>query len=93
VVAARSFARIHWQNLVNFGVLPLTFADPADYDRLRQGDRLRLSGIRAALHAGKRLEAQVNGYSVALQHDLSPRQLDLLLSGGVINWLRERIAA
>ncbi|MBV8911796.1 MAG: aconitate hydratase, partial [Acetobacteraceae bacterium] len=75
LVAARSFARIHWQNLVNFGVLPLTFADPADYDRLRQGDVLKLSGVRGSLRAGPELRAQVNGHSVLLRHDLSPRQL------------------
>jgi aconitate hydratase len=45
-VLARSFARIHWQNLVNFGVLPLTFADLADYDRLKVGDMIRLSGTK-----------------------------------------------
>ena len=50
VVIARSFARIHWQNLVNFGVLPLTFADPADYDRLDLGDTIQLAGVAAAAH-------------------------------------------
>lgn len=90
LVAARSFARIHWQNLVNFGVLPLTFADPADYARLQQGNVLTLSGVRARLQAGRELKARINGHVVTLVHDLSPRQLDLLLRGGVINWLRDR---
>ena len=79
LVAARSFARIHWQNLVNFGVLPLTFADPADYGRLQQGNVVTLSGVRAGLRAGRELRAGINGQKVTLVHDLSPRQLDLLL--------------
>jgi aconitase A len=45
VVIAKSFARIHWQNLVNFGIPPLTFADPADYDRIDRDDVLRITGV------------------------------------------------
>jgi aconitate hydratase len=99
VVLARSFARIHWQNLANFGVLPLTFVDPGDYGVLAQSDMVRLAGVHAALRSGHPgLEAWVktgNGAErrVALRHDLSPRQVDLMLAGGVINWLRQRLAA
>ncbi|MDQ4060615.1 MAG: aconitate hydratase [Pseudomonadota bacterium] len=95
-VLARSFARIHWQNLINFGVLPLTFVDPGDYDRIEEGDVIRLSGVHEALRSGRReLSASLDGRdrTIALRHDLSPRQVDLLLSGGVVNWLRERLAA
>lgn len=46
---AKSYARIHWQNLANFGVLALEFDDPADYDRVEQGDEIRLEGLHAAL--------------------------------------------
>src|SRR3954467_11474274 len=73
-VLARSFARIHWQNLVNFGVLPLTFADPGDYDSLKLGDVIRLSGVHAILRSGtKRLTASLgDGKStIALRHNLS----------------------
>lgn len=100
VVAARSFARIHWQNLVNFGVLPLTFADPADCDALRQGDVLRIAGLRRALQAGPEVRATVERQgggqgraAIRLRHDLSERQLRLLLAGGVVNWLRDRLGA
>jgi aconitate hydratase len=98
VVLARSFARIHWQNLANFGVLPLTFANPGDYDRIAQGEVVRFSGVHGALRSGKReFGAAVDsaggaGRRIALVHDLSPRQVDLLLAGGVINWLRQRLA-
>jgi len=90
LVVARSFARIHWQNLVNFGILPLTFADPADYNRIDRDDVLRISGVRQALQQADRVDAELagKGVRIALRHDLSERQIDLLLAGGVINWLR-----
>ncbi|MGY2052048.1 aconitate hydratase [Methylobacterium sp. JK268] len=93
VVLAKAFARIHWQNLVNFGVLPLAFADPAEYDALQPGDVVAIDGIAAALAAGPDVTARVNdgARTLRLRHDLSPRQIDLLLKGGVINWLRERL--
>ena len=55
---------------------------------------IELSGVRAALRSGRELRAALagKGRTIALRHDLSPRQLDLLLAGGVINWLRERLA-
>ncbi len=92
-VLAKTFARIHWQNLVNFGVLPLTFADPSDFDRLEIGDIIEIRGIRAALEAGPTVAASVNRgrYTIQLRHDLSRRQIELLLRGGVINWLRDRM--
>jgi aconitate hydratase len=91
-VIAKSFARIHWQNLVNFGVLPLNFSDPTDLDRLQIGDVLEINEIPAALAAGPDITATVNGKPLRLQHNLSARQIDFLSRGGVINWLRERIA-
>jgi aconitate hydratase len=91
LVVAKSFARIHWQNLVNFGILPLTFDDPSDHDRIERDDVLQISGVREALQQGDRIMAEIAGKNgtMVLRHDLSPRQIDLLLAGGVINWLRE----
>jgi aconitate hydratase len=95
VIIAKRFARIHWQNLVNFGVLPLTFSHAGDYDRIERGDVIRLSGVHAALRSGRELRASVadGKHTIVLHQDLSRRQVDLLLSGGVINWLRHRLAA
>lgn len=90
-VLAKSFARIHWQNLVNFGVLPLTFADPADYDGLEIGDVVEIADVAGTLKAGKAVTARVRGREIALRHDLSDRQIEVLLAGGVINWLRARL--
>ncbi|MCJ2135068.1 aconitate hydratase [Methylobacterium sp. J-026] len=94
-VLAKSFARIHWQNLVNFGVLPLTFQDPSDYDRLELGDTVEIAGIAEALAAGPTITATIRGgrQTIRLRHDLSPRQIEILLAGGVIAWLRGRIQA
>lgn len=93
-VVAVSFARIHWQNLANFGVLALAFTNPADHDRIQQGDVLLLTGIREALVTGTailvRNETRDEVYPV--RHGLSTRQVDMLLAGGLIPWLRERRA-
>ena len=83
------------EGLANFGVLALTFADLTDYDRLQRGDIVALDTIHATLRSGeKTFTAAINSgeRSVRLGHDLSPRQIDILLAGGVINWLRERLA-
>jgi aconitate hydratase len=92
LVIAKSFARIHWQNLVNFGVVPLTFAEPGDYDALERDEVIRIPALHLALRAGRELVARLSGQDrdLRLRHDLSERQLDLVLGGGVINWIRSR---
>jgi aconitate hydratase len=89
LVVAKSFARIHWQNLINFGVLPLQFENPDDYDRLEPGDRLLAEDLPATLEAGREVPVDVNGNGlhVTLVHDLSPRQLAIVRAGSVLNWL------
>jgi aconitate hydratase len=93
VVVARSYARIHWQNLANFGVLALEFADPSDYDGIDQGDTLVLEGLHDALRDGREVSAQVADRRVRLRHRLSPRQVDMVLAGGVIPMLRRALDA
>lgn len=95
LVLTKSFARIHAQNLVNFGVLPLRFAHPADHDAVAQGDVLVLRGIRRAITAGRevRVENRRTGRTFIALHDLSPRQVDVLLAGGLIPWIRQRKGA
>ncbi len=88
VVIARSIARIHWQNLPCFGVLPLTFENPTDLDRLNEGSRIRIDALREQLAAGNTLTATLDdGERLVLRHELSPRQQAILSDGGVINWL------
>ncbi|SDM26253.1 aconitase [Franzmannia pantelleriensis] len=93
VVLARSFARIHWQNLVCFGALPLTFIDDADAERLAQDDRIIIRDLHAQLAASATLSAEVVGKGeIRLHHGLSQRQRALLAAGGVINYLKARPA-
>jgi aconitate hydratase len=91
-VVAKGFARIHHQNLVNFGVLPLTFEDPSDYDSLETGETLVIRGIRETIAAGEdslTVEVKGKGIQFLAGFDLSPREREVLLAGGVTNWIRE----
>ena len=87
-VIAKSFARIHAANLINAGILPLCFADPADYDRLRQGDRLCLRHVHEGLESGS-ITLEVNGEEIPLVCAFSERQRRVLLAGGLLNYTRE----
>jgi aconitate hydratase len=91
-VLARSFARIHWQNLINFGILPLTFVDPTDWERILEGDELRLPDVAKAIRTGNEVTVvnETAGESLTLRHALSPRQVEMLLTGGLLNLLRRR---
>jgi aconitate hydratase len=92
LVLARSFARIHRQNLSNFGVLPLRFVDEDEYDRIGQEAVLHLKDVREQLSGGSRVRIHELSQDRELQaeHDLSGRQLQAVLSGGLTNWIRER---
>lgn len=85
IVIAKSFARIHWQNLINFGVLPLTFANWEDFDRLQPGTAIHVAKIAEALKTDRKITADTVTGPVALRHSLSTRQIDILLAGGAIN--------
>jgi len=93
-VLAKGFARIHAQNLINFGVLPLTFVDPADLDGIQAGDVLRLTDLRHVLAEGRELvvEKVTRQYKFQVRHTMSPRQVQFLLSGGLISWMKERLS-
>lgn len=90
-VITKSFARIHKANLVNFGILPLTFANPADYDRVNQDDELRIIGIRGSLSESPSLAVEdiTQGITFEVQHDLSPRQIEIILAGGMLNFTKK----
>jgi aconitate hydratase len=89
VVIAKSFARIHWQNLANFGILALEFADDADYDALEQGATLSFSGVHDALRGGSEISATVDGTEYTFRHQLSERQVSMVLAGGLIREIAE----
>ena len=85
-VVAKSFERIHIDNLANFGIAPLVFVDPSAYDRVDQGDEVAIPELRAALAAGRELTLidRSKGIEVALHCPLSPRQRKILLAGGLL---------
>jgi aconitate hydratase len=91
-VIAFSFARIHWQNMANFGILPLTFTDTADLVCIEQGDELELPNVRQKLAAGKPilLVNKSKNEEYAVEHSLSPRQVEMILAGSRINLFRQK---
>ncbi len=88
-VIAKSFARIHAANLINAGIMPLTFADPDDYDRIRQGDRLTLSGVWSGMDSGViSLHDETNGAVIRLTCAYTDRQKDILKAGGLLAYTK-----
>lgn len=89
-VVAKSFARIHAANLINAGILPLTFENPADYDALQPGARLRIDDIRAGMAAGSlTLTDTAAGKAYSVVCSLTERQQAILLAGGLLNYTKE----
>ncbi len=89
-VIAKSFARIHAANLINAGILPLTFVSPDDYDALEQGDPLTIEGALEGLNTGRfTLINGRTGARFALQGVFSPRQAAILRAGGLLNYTRD----
>ena len=92
---AKSYARIGWQNLINFGIAPLEFQNPEDFDSIDQGDVIKVENIREQLKAGKEVVVKnvTKGTEFTAVHTLSDRQLQALLDGGIINNFRKRKAS
>ena len=89
-VIAKSFARIHAANLINAGILPLTFKNPDDYDKLSQGDMLSLSGIYAGMDKGEiTLKDETSGAEIALTCAFTARQKAMLKAGGLLAYTKE----
>ncbi|MGA2090222.1 MAG: aconitate hydratase [Endomicrobiales bacterium] len=93
-VIAKSFARIHLANLINFGIIPLTFANPADYNTVEQGDILEIKNLVETVKSSTTVHAAVAGTKkvLLLQLSLTGRQKELLLAGGLLNWIKTHVA-
>ncbi len=91
MVLVKSFARIHLANLINFGILPTTFENPADYDKIEQGDKLEMPDIRKAVSGADFLEIEnkTKGIKIKAKIELSKRQRDIILAGGLLNYTRK----
>lgn len=90
VVLAKSFARIHRDNLINFGILPITFENPEDYDRINQGDVLELPGVAASLESGQAVLVKnvTRGFEFRALGGMTPRQVEVMRAGGLLNYTR-----
>ena len=90
----KSFARIHRANLINAGILPLTFVNEADYDKIDQGDELKLENVRADIEAGKTeltLKDVSKGIDIPVLCELTGRTKDIILAGGLLDYTRESL--
>ncbi len=92
-VIAKSFARIHHENLCNFGILPLTFKNPGDYERIGRDDVIRIPDLRNHLKNGMEIETEnaAKKERYALTHQLTRRQINMILAGSQINLIREKL--
>jgi aconitate hydratase len=90
-VITKSFARIHYANLINFGILPLTFANPDDYNKINEGDIIRIDNLRNTLSKKEKLYATIvnSNTQIPLQYNLTDRQIAIILAGGLLNYTRE----
>lgn len=90
LVIAKSFARIHWQNLINFGILPLTFSNPEDYQKIARDDVIVIENVPDTIKRSNEVTAKIKNkeITIPLRHTLSERQIEILIAGGLINWVK-----
>ncbi|MBR3534375.1 MAG: aconitate hydratase, partial [Oscillospiraceae bacterium] len=90
----KSFARIHRANLINAGILPLTFVNEADYDKINEGDDIEIMNVRADIEANKTELTVVNkttGANIPVLCELTGRTKDIILAGGLLDYTRENL--
>jgi aconitate hydratase len=92
-ILAKSYARIHRANLINFGILPLTFKDQNEFERVRQGDRLKIERLQNSLMKGEslRVENVTQQRVFQVSHEFNDREIEIMLAGGLLNYIRSRI--
>lgn len=87
-VVTKSFARIHAANLINAGIMPLTFANPEDYEKINQEDEIRITGVFAGMESGEMtLEDLTNGEKIKLVCSFTDRQRAILKNGGLLKYV------
>ena len=91
-VVAKSFARIHMANLINFGIVPMTLENESDYDKISEGDEIEIEGFAEAIKGADcaTLIDKTSGVSVPLKLSLSARQREILLAGGTLNYTKSK---
>jgi len=89
IVLAKSFARIHLANLINFGILPLTFDNLLDYDKIKLGDEIEFENIKNIIKEDKFIYAKVQNSKIKANYNLTQRQKDIIFAGGLLNWIKK----
>jgi aconitate hydratase len=91
-VLAKSFARIHHANLVNFGIVPLEFKNKEDYNKFSLGDEILIPELESRLKEGKEIVVinKTTGEEVLCTYNLTPKQISVLLKGGLLNWIKSK---
>jgi aconitase (EC 4.2.1.3) len=91
-VIAKSFARIHHANLVNFGIVPLEFKNKEDYHKFSLGDELLIPDLKNRLQEGKEIVVinKTTGEEIVCTYNLTPKQISVLLKGGLLNWIKSK---
>jgi aconitate hydratase len=92
VKIAKSFARIHRANLINFGILPLVFADPSDHGKIEQGDSICFKNLKQMVAAEDEITGVIKGRELAVRFTLalSQRERSYILEGGLLNYIRKK---
>ncbi|GAB4372319.1 MAG: aconitate hydratase [Deltaproteobacteria bacterium] len=90
-VITKAFERIHSANLINFGIVPLLFVNESDYDRIDQGDRIEIPGIREGIRRKEPLPANnvTKGFTFPVKHTLTERQIEIVLAGGRLAYTKK----
>lgn len=89
-VIVKSFARIHMANLINAGIIPMTFSDEKDYDRIEQADELKISNLKSQIAESSEITVEnvTKGFEFKVKLELSQRQRDMLIAGGLLNYTK-----
>lgn len=91
-VFVKSFARIHKSNLINFGILPLEFVNPDDYEKINQGSKVEIKDLKKQLqNAENIIRVKVDGRDIEFKHDFTERHKDILIAGGLLNYIKKKI--
>lgn len=90
-VIAKSFARIHKANLINFGIVPLTFINTKDYDLFNQGGKISISGIKESIKKDNQIKALINTNEILLQAELSTQDKEILFAGGKLSYVKNKL--
>jgi len=94
-VIAKSLARIHKENLINFGIIPLTFKNPADYDKIDTGDELEIPKLAEAVRKGEPIKIinKTKGIEFVTTYSLIEKQKEVLLAGGLLPYIKKKMQA